>query len=67
MTKLEIVRQNKEDVRINFLRDYYTREYKEADKKDNGPKIPYFMRAEAKVNEIRRAGMVNQEFERLAK
>ena len=44
------------------MRDRYTREEKAKDEKDPGANIPYFLRVETKINEVKNAGMVESEY-----
>lgn len=48
--------------KVEFLRDRYTREEKAKDEKDPGANIPYFLRVETKINEVKNAGMVESEY-----
>ncbi len=53
--------------KVEFLRERYTREEELKDKNDHGVNIPYFLRAETKINEVKNAGMVESEFNRYKK
>ena len=53
--------------KVEFLRERYTREEQEKDKVDPGVNIPYFLRVESKINEVKNAGMVESEYSRYKK
>lgn len=50
--------------KVEFLRERYTREEQAKDEKDTGVNIPYFLRVESKINEVKNAGMVESEYNR---
>lgn len=56
-----------EEVKIDFLRNYYNKKYEAEDKIDDGVNIPFFLRAESKVNEIILTGSVDLEYNKIAK
>lgn len=53
--------------KVEFLRERYTREEELKDKTDPGVNIPYFLRAESKINEVKNAGLVESEYNRYKK
>lgn len=53
--------------KVEFLRERYTREEQEKDKVDPGVNIPYFLRVESKINEVKNAGLVESEYSRYKK
>lgn len=53
--------------KVEFLRERYTREEQEKDKTDPGVNIPYFLRVESKINEVKNAGLVESEYSRYKK
>ena len=60
-------RGKKQENKVEFLRERYTREEKAKDEKDTGVNIPYFLRVETKINEVKNAGMVEAEYNKYKK
>lgn len=56
-----------EEVKISCLREHYLKKFEAEDKQSDGVNIPFFLRAESKVNEIILAGAVGLEYEKIAK
>lgn len=53
--------------KVEFLRDRYTKEEIEKDKKDQGVNIPYFLRVETRINETVNANKVEVEYNKYTK
>lgn len=54
----------KMDSKIEFLRRYYTSKELAKDAKDHSVNIPYFLRVESRINEVKQSGMVEDEYNR---
>ena len=53
--------------KVEFLRERYTREEQAKDEKAPGVNIPYFLRVETKINEVKNAGLVESEYNKYKK
>lgn len=67
LSKVIPFRGKQTENKVEFLRERYTHEEQEKDKVDPGVNIPYFMRAESKINEVKNAGLVESEYNRYKK
>jgi hypothetical protein len=48
--------------KIEFLRKRYAEEMKQEDKKEKSVNIPYFLRVENKINNVKQSGMIDTEY-----